>query len=39
MFSAHEDGIWSCAWSKSENDGNEYLVTGSVDDSVRIWRW
>jgi WD repeat-containing protein 61 len=37
---AHEDSIWSCAWgARSEKDGTENIVTGSVDDIVKIWKW
>ena len=36
---AHDDSIWSCAWGKSERDGTDNIITGSVDDSVKIWRW
>ncbi|KAK2155236.1 hypothetical protein LSH36_245g01034 [Paralvinella palmiformis] len=35
---AHEDSIWSCAWAKSEKDGSENIVTGSVDDTVKVWK-
>jgi len=48
--SAHEDSIWSCAWgrkkgSESEGFGDgtredvDYIITGSVDDMVKVWRW
>ena len=36
---AHEDGIWSCAWKKNEATGNDVIVTGSVDDTVKVWKW
>ncbi len=36
---AHEEAIWSCAWSRCEKENNEVLVTGSVDDKVKIWTW
>lgn len=32
---AHTDSAWSVAWSK--NDNNDYIVTGSVDDTVKSW--
>ena len=35
----HEDGIWSCAWRKNEATGNDVIVTGSVDDTVKVWKW
>ena len=37
MHAAHEDDIWSVAWSKSEK--NNVILTGSVDDSVKLWLW
>ena len=36
FVAAHEDSAWSVAWSK--NDNNDYIVTGSVDDSVKSWK-
>ncbi|CAG2212066.1 REC14 [Mytilus edulis] len=35
----HEDSIWSCAWKKNETDGSENIITGGIDDLVKIWRW
>ena len=34
---AHDDGIWCCAWSKFERENAEIVVTGSVDDKIKIW--
>ena len=31
---AHDDSVWSCAWSPA---GVSTLVTGSVDESVKLW--
>lgn len=36
---AHEDGIWTVAWAKSDKDGMENIVTGSLDDMVKCWHW
>ena len=36
---AHDDGIWCCAWSKFEKENIEVIVTGSVDDKIKIWTW
>lgn len=36
---AHEDGIWAGAWTKSLRDGSEYIISGSIDDKVKIWSW
>ncbi|EGD72761.1 hypothetical protein PTSG_04491 [Salpingoeca rosetta] len=33
---AHDDGIWTIAWSK---DGSNTILSGSVDDTVKVWRW
>jgi len=38
-FSAHEDGIWAGAWTKSLKDGSEHIISGSIDDKVKIWSW
>ena len=38
-YLAHEDGIWACDWSRSEKDTSDYIVTGSVDDMVKLWKW
>ncbi|KAK3735552.1 hypothetical protein RRG08_054126 [Elysia crispata] len=39
--SAHEDSIWSCAFGRNERDpsGSETVVTGSIDDYVKVWKW
>lgn len=34
LESAHEDSIWTAAWSLKE----DVLVTGSVDESVKLWQ-
>lgn len=38
-FIAHEDGIWAGAWTKSLKDGSEHIISGSIDDKVKIWSW
>ena len=40
-FTAHDDSIWSCAWGRNDRDalGAEVIVTGSVDDTVKVWKW
>ena len=30
---AHEDSVWAAAWAPGSNT----LVTGSVDESVKLW--
>lgn len=37
--SAHDDAIWTAAWGKSEADGSETIITGSLDDLVKVWKW
>jgi WD40 repeat protein len=39
LFTAHEDGIWAGAWTKSLKDGSEHIISGSIDDKVKIWSW
>ena len=36
---AHEDAVWCCAWAPSKSGGNDTseLVTGSVDETVKVW--
>ncbi|KAI3384181.1 hypothetical protein SNEBB_008214 [Seison nebaliae] len=36
---AHVDSVWGCSWGRSEADGTENIVTGSVDSLVKFWRW
>ncbi|KAI4826052.1 hypothetical protein KUCAC02_021707 [Chaenocephalus aceratus] len=36
---AHDDAIWTAAWGKSEADGSDTIVTGSLDDMVKVWKW
>jgi WD repeat-containing protein 61 len=36
---AHEDGIWCCAWSRFEKENTDIIVSGSVDDKIKIWSW
>lgn len=36
---AHDEAIWSVSWAKSEEKHLGVLVTGSLDDTVKAWRW
>ncbi|NXA89204.1 WDR61 protein, partial [Melanocharis versteri] len=36
---AHDDAIWSVAWGKNKNDGSETVISGSLDDLVKVWKW
>lgn len=31
--SAHDEGVWACAWLPGHNQ----LITGSVDETVKLW--
>jgi WD repeat-containing protein 61 len=35
---AHKDGVWSAAWASTHEGGVQQLVTGSVDEEVRVWQ-
>ena len=41
--SAHNDGIWCCDWKQvkheEEDTVEEIIVTGGVDDVVKIWNY
>ena len=34
---AHDDGVWAVAWSRNP-EGDDLLLTGSVDEGVKSWR-
>ncbi|KAM8977522.1 superkiller complex protein 8 [Pelodytes ibericus] len=36
---AHDDAIWSVGWGKNVNDGSEMVISGSLDDLVKVWKW
>lgn len=36
---AHDDAIWSVAWGKNKKDGSETVISGSLDDLVKVWKW
>ncbi|EMP27744.1 WD repeat-containing protein 61 [Chelonia mydas] len=36
---AHDDAIWSVAWGKNKRDGSETVISGSLDDLVKVWKW
>lgn len=39
LLLAHEDSIWSCAWQQSDRDRSENIITGGIDDLVKVWKW
>ncbi|CDI97442.1 WD repeat containing protein 61 [Echinococcus multilocularis] len=36
---AHGDGIWCCSWRKRESDGKDLLITGCLDNTLKLWNW
>lgn len=36
--SAHEDSIWALTWIPATDDRPSLLLTGSLDETVRLWR-
>ncbi|KAI1904052.1 hypothetical protein AGOR_G00001710 [Albula goreensis] len=36
---AHDDAIWTTAWGQNEKDRTETIITGSLDDTVKVWKW
>jgi WD repeat-containing protein 61 len=35
---AHDDAVWCCAWVPGDGPHAGDLITGSVDESVKVWR-
>uniref|UniRef100_A0A1D1YZ94 WD repeat-containing protein 61 n=2 Tax=Anthurium amnicola TaxID=1678845 RepID=A0A1D1YZ94_9ARAE len=35
---AHDDSIWACAWVPATDHRPALLLTGSLDETVRLWR-
>lgn len=35
---AHDDSIWAAAWVAETEDRQALLLTGSLDETVRMWR-
>ena len=38
-IAAHSDGVWGLAWSKSQPQDRELILTASVDGTVKVWNW
>ena len=36
---AHEDGVWSVAWTQQQTTEEEMILTASVDNAVKAWTW
>ncbi|WMV38326.1 hypothetical protein MTR67_031711 [Solanum verrucosum] len=34
---AHEDSLWTAAWVRSDGDKPALLLTGGLDETVRLW--
>ena len=39
LILAHDDAIWSVAWGTNKKENSETVVTGSLDDLVKVWKW
>lgn len=35
---AHDDGIWAAAWAPATDSRPGLLITGSVDETVKLWK-
>lgn len=35
---AHNNGIWAAAWSPATDSRPSLLITGSVDETVKLWK-
>lgn len=38
LANAHHDSIWAATWAPATADRGALLITGSVDESVKIWK-
>ncbi|KAL5108982.1 WD repeat-containing protein SL1-17 [Taenia crassiceps] len=36
---AHGDGIWCCSWRKRESDGKDLIISGCLDNTLKLWDW
>lgn len=36
---AHDDAIWSVSWKANKEADTEFIVTGSLDDTAKAWKW
>lgn len=34
---AHDDSLWTAAWVPATDDSEALLLTGSLDETVRLW--
>ena len=39
VHAAHEDGVWGLAWTRHHQTGEEFILTGGVDNAVKAWTW
>ena len=39
IHAAHEDGVWGLAWTCHHQTGEEFILTGGVDNAVKAWTW
>lgn len=38
MANAHHDSIWAATWAPATADRGALLITGSVDETVKLWK-
>ncbi|XP_024521241.1 WD repeat-containing protein VIP3 [Selaginella moellendorffii] len=38
LANAHGDGVWAVAWAAATGDRPAVLLTGSADESVKVWK-
>nr|CDS32074.1 WD repeat containing protein 61 [Hymenolepis microstoma] len=36
---AHNEAIWCCAWRRRASDGKELIITGALDNTLKLWEW
>ena len=39
LSAAHSDSVWGVAWTRNETLEQDLILTGSVDNTVRVWAW
>jgi WD40 repeat protein len=38
LANAHADGVWAVAWAPATQSRGALLITGSVDETVKLWK-
>ena len=39
LSTAHSDSVWGVAWTRNEAQDEELILSGSVDNTVKVWTW